>query len=480
MRSRTVREGSVGLFILLGLGLFAGLVLWLRGLNLGKRSYTAVVEFANVGGIQEGAAVRYRGVNVGNILAVRPGPNKVEVDIEITPADLIIPRDVRVEANQSGLISEVSIDITPLKPLPSGVVIAKPLDENCDRTLIVCDGSRLQGQIGISTDELIRASTRFASVYSDPTLYANINAAARNASVAAAGVTSLTRELSNLTKATQQQLGNFSATANSVQRAANQISATTSNTANQFSATAEQIRLTAAQANRLIANLDNLVTTNRSSLLTALNNINQTSEQLRSTVGGLTPTLSRFSQGELIQNLETLSANAALASANLRDITNALNNPTNLLVLQQTLDSARVTFQNAQKITSDLDELTGDPNFRQNLRELINGLNSLVSSTDQLQQQVQVAQTLDSVKDVVNTSEAENPNLGKTKPSIYISPSAAAALNSVKNTLKLPANSVKAGGTQTLPLLPMPKENPQLSQSTPPAAPLDEEKQKQE
>jgi len=43
----------------------------------------------------------------------------------------------------------------------------------------------------------------------------------------------------------------------------------------------------------------------------------------------------------------------------LRDVSNALNNPTNLLVLQQTLDSARVTFQNTQKITSDLDELTG-------------------------------------------------------------------------------------------------------------------------
>ena len=124
MRSRTVREGSVGLLILLGLGVFVGLVLWLRGLNLGKRSYTAIVEFANVNGIQEGAAVRYRGVNVGNILAVRPGANKVEVEIEITPADVIIPRDARVEANQSGLISEVSIDITPLKPLPAGLVVA--------------------------------------------------------------------------------------------------------------------------------------------------------------------------------------------------------------------------------------------------------------------------------------------------------------------------------------------------------------------
>jgi len=62
-------------------------------------------------------------------------------------------------------------------------------------------------------------------------------------------------------------------------------------------------------------------------------------------------------------------------------------------VLQQTLDSARVTFQNAQKITSDLDELTGDPAFRENIRQLINGLSGLVSSTQQLQQQVEVAET---------------------------------------------------------------------------------------
>jgi len=459
MRSRTVREGSVGLLILLGLGVFAGLVLWLRGLNLGKRSYTAIVEFTNVNGIQEGAAVRYRGVNVGNILAVRPGANKVEVNVEINSPDIIIPRDVRVEANQSGLISEVSIDMTPLRPLPTGIVIAKPLDPKCDRSLIVCDGSRLQGQIGISTDELIRSSTRFATVYSNPELYANINAAAKNASSAAASATKLTRDLSSLTRATQQQLGNISTTANSVQRAANQISASTTNTANQFGATAEQIRLTAAQANRLVVNLDSLVTTNRSSLVTALNNINQTSEQLRSTVGGLSPTLSRFSQGELIQNLETLSANAALASANLRDVTNTLNDPTNLLVLQQTLDSARVTFQNAQKITSDLDELTGDPAFRQNLRELINGLNGLVSSTDNLQQQVEVAQTLESVK-----KEAEIP-IETTKPSIYISPSAATALNSIKNSLKLPASGETVNTQVPLP------------QSTLPEAPLEQEKQ---
>jgi phospholipid/cholesterol/gamma-HCH transport system substrate-binding protein len=148
--------------------------------------------------------------------------------------------------------------------------------------------------------------------------------------------------------------------------------------------------------------LDNLLVTNRSSLVTALNNITETSNQLRVTVSSLSPAVNRFTQGELLNNLEALSNNAAQASANLRDASKTLNDPKNLVVLQQTLDSARVTFENTQKITSDLDELTGDPTFRQNLRQLVNGLSTLVSSTQQMQQQVQVATTLDSVKTAVS------------------------------------------------------------------------------
>lgn len=411
MRTRAVREGSVGLFFLLGVGIFAGLFLWLRGLSVGERTYKAVIEFPRVNGMQEGAAVRFRGVNVGKISALRPLPNGVEVDVAISPADLLIPRDVLVEANQSGIISEVSVDITPREQLAEGAVAAKPLDPNCDRNLIVCNGSRLRGQIGISTDEFIRSSTRFLNVYSNEELYSNVNAAARNASIAAAQVAQLTRELSTLSKVTQQQVSSFSATNKSVQKAVDQLSASSDKTAAQF-------RLTATDVSRLVKNLDSLVTTNRSSLVTVLNNLTQTSQQLRTTVNSLTPTVNRVTQGKLIDNLETLTANAAQASANLRDASNTLNNPNNILVLQQTLDSARVTFQNAQKITSDLDELTGDPAFRDNLRQLVNGLSGLVSSTQQLQQQIQVAESLDSVKAAVKNSESGSLSLDSNAQAI--------------------------------------------------------------
>ncbi|MEA5623769.1 MlaD family protein [Nostoc sp. UHCC 0251] len=392
---RTFREGSVGLLLLLGLGVFGLLFLWLNRVTASGRSYKVIVEFANAGGMQKGATVRYRGVKVGTISQVRPGPNAIDVEIEIAQTDLILPRNVVVEANQSGLISESIIDITPKATLPAGVAIAKPLDRNCDPSLIICNGSRLKGQIGISVDQLIRSSTELAAVYTDPKFYRSVNRVLETTTSAASSFTELSQDLQGLTKSLQQQLNTFSATANSVQRATNQLNASATQTVSQVGATA-------TQANRLLTNLDNLLTTNRSSLVGALNNITETSNQLRVTVSSLSPSVNRLTQGELLNNLETLSANAAQASANLRDASKTLNDPKNVVLLQQTLDSARVTFENSQKITSDLDELTGDPTFRQNLRQLVNGLSGLVSSTQQMQQQVQVATTLDSVKTVVS------------------------------------------------------------------------------
>jgi phospholipid/cholesterol/gamma-HCH transport system substrate-binding protein len=453
MRSRTFREGSVGLLLLLGLGMFGGIVLWVNRFTAASGSYEAVVEFAYAGGMQRGAAVQYRGVKVGNISAIRPKANTVEVVIEITKSDLIMPSDVLVEANQSGLISEAIIDIRPKEFVPSKVV-AGPLDPKCNPQIIVCDGSRLKGEIGISIDQLIRSSTQLSSRYSDPEFYQNINQALENSSKAAASVADLSANLSVLSKRLQQELSSVSATSATIRQATNQLSTSTTRTLNQvsitanqlgstaeqfgstaeqFGSTAKEISLTTNRVNKLINSLDTLVTSNRSSLVTVLDNITATSAELRKTVSSLSPVVNRFTQGELLNNLETLSENAAQASVNLRQVTSALNDPKNVLVLQQTLDAARVTFDNAQKITSDLDELTGDPSFRDNLRQLVNGLSGLVSSTEEMQERVTLATTLDSVKAGVNNLKTETltPKISQEKTKLNILPS-----NFPKNTEK--------------------------------------------
>ncbi|MER3432481.1 MAG: MCE family protein [Leptolyngbya sp. ERB_1_1] len=369
MRSRTVREGSVGLMILAGLGLFGGLVLWIKGLNPANRSFTVYADFAAINGVQTGSPVRYRGVNVGRIANIVPGPNGVEVKLEISRADLVIPKDSDLSVNQTGLLGETVLDITPRREIPEASVSSRPLDRDCDRDLILCQNSRIKGVLGISTDELIRATIRFADVYSSPQFTGNINSLTKNSSEAASEIARLSREVTGLVKSARTEVGTFSATARSI-----------GNTANQATLT--------------IAQVSDLITANRSTLVSTLDNLSATSGEIRTSVARLSPILNQVEGSKLISNLETLSANAAQTSANLRDASATLNNPTTVTMLQQTLDSARATFENTQKITSDLDELTGDPKLRDNLRRLINGLSGLVSSTQQLQQQAQIAQIL--------------------------------------------------------------------------------------
>ena len=108
-----------------------------------------------------------------------------------------------------------------------------------------------------------------------------------------------------------------------------------------------------------------------------------------------------------------MTANAADTSANLKNISDTFSDPNTVVNLQQTLDSARVTFANAQKITADLEEITGDTNFRNNIRNLVDGLSNLLSSTKQLEQQVQTNitfQTLEKSLSITNPKTSKLPN----------------------------------------------------------------------
>lgn len=373
MRSRAVREGSVGLFILIGLGLLGALILWLRGVSLGKRTYNAIAEFTSVSGIQVGASVLYRGVSVGRISDVRAGVNQVELEIEFSSTQTIVPKNAVVEARQSGFIGDSYVNIAPLNELPIDAVGINPLGSDCDRSKVICDGDRIKGTVGVSFDDLIGYSVKLLGVVTNEEFINEIRTLTRNTSDAAIGVTALTGQVTSLSRSVQQQLGTVTDSA----------AATT----NQVGQAANQIGLTAAQVSEVLV-------TNRASIISTLENLNQASTQVQQITSTLGP---QIQQGQLIQNLEQLSANAVAASSNLRSFSQSVESvgsSENILMLQQTLDSARATFQNAQKITADLDELTGDPQFRQNLRQLVNGLNGLVSSTEQLQQQTEIVQVL--------------------------------------------------------------------------------------
>lgn len=387
MRSRTLREGTVGLLILAGLITIGALVVWIRGFRLGSRSYQFVATFEDAGGVQVGSAVRYRGVVVGRVTAVSATGGAAEVEIEIRPATLEIPITSIILTNQTGLIGEATIDILPPEGTPLEVA-TNPLATDCEGSGIICDGDRISGQVGATFNELIAATISLAELFSNEELFGNIVELTGNTSDAAEEVARLADSVTVIAESVQDE----------VEPLLQNLNATTT----QIGLAANQAGLTANELNRLLE-------TNRGAIVGTLENLNQTTQEIRYIVGGITPLVE---DDGLIDELEVLVANASLAaasaaeaSASLSNVTTSIATDENILLLQETLDSARATFQNVQKITADLDELTGDPELRDSLRDLIRSLNDLVSSTNQLQNQSAIAQSLAPAEQTLRETE---------------------------------------------------------------------------
>eukprot|EP00898_Chlorokybus_atmophyticus_P004060 jgi/Chlat1/4655/Chrsp3S05600 len=165
---RTVWEGGVGLFLAAGVAVSIIVASWVKGSKVLSRnrahpSYQAIIEFANACGITVGTPVRVRGVDVGAVVGVRPSLDRIDVHVEIGDSAVVIPRGSEVVVNQSGLIAETLIDITPCT-LPKAVdKIADPLDPACkEEGVIVCDRERIRGEQGVSLDELVSICTKLA------------------------------------------------------------------------------------------------------------------------------------------------------------------------------------------------------------------------------------------------------------------------------------------------------------------------------
>ncbi|XP_076911770.1 protein TRIGALACTOSYLDIACYLGLYCEROL 2, chloroplastic-like [Bidens hawaiensis] len=158
---RSIWEGGVGLFLVSGSVLLALSLLWLRAFQLKSRfrKYVAVFEFVQACGIQTGTQVRIRGVTVGNVIRVNPSLKSIEAVVEVEDDKTIIPRNALIEVNQSGLLMETMIDITPQDPIPTPSF--GPLDPDCVKEgVIVCDRQKLRGYQGVSLDALIGIFTR--------------------------------------------------------------------------------------------------------------------------------------------------------------------------------------------------------------------------------------------------------------------------------------------------------------------------------
>ncbi|GAX84634.1 hypothetical protein CEUSTIGMA_g12055.t1 [Chlamydomonas eustigma] len=158
----SLREGGTGLFLLGGVSAAVSLVAWARSnaMRVGT-PYQITIEFPLACGITIGTPLRVRGVQVGQVLSVRPSLEKVDVLCEVQDVSTVVPLNSVIETSQSGLIAEPLIDVTPQLPLPTWR--NPPNHPDCQQEgAIVCENGRTAGEAGVALDDLVYIMTRLA------------------------------------------------------------------------------------------------------------------------------------------------------------------------------------------------------------------------------------------------------------------------------------------------------------------------------
>ncbi len=357
----------MGLLILGGVLSFAGLFVWIYNLRLGSQGYGFTLRYPAVSGLAEGSSLRLRGVNVGRVDRIVPSADAVRVSVSVHSLTLI-PRQSIFTTSQTGLVGETVIDIKPLTQDPLTPTAGSPV-ESCDSSQIICSGDEIEGTAGVDFAELLTVFDQLSRRINTDEFFESLNTTLEGVALVSEEIASLSNTLEATVAEldlTSLDLGEFTAAARSTQEVAGAI------------------QETANTLQGVTAQLGQALTDNRQRLDTSLQNVEILTANLRTVSDSLEPMLT---DPQLQASLRQSVADIQLAARNVAELTDQaqqlvaqLNDPGTIATLRQTLDSARSTFENAEKISADIDELTGDPQFRQNLRDLVRGLGNLVSS----------------------------------------------------------------------------------------------------
>ena len=109
---------KVGLLAFISLVLLLGVVIRVKGRTFSNADRVEV-RFKDVNGMRPGAAVQMMGMRVGQVEEIEPVTNEdenyVKVKFVITDSDIDIPKASALSIQQSGLIGELFLEITPPK-----------------------------------------------------------------------------------------------------------------------------------------------------------------------------------------------------------------------------------------------------------------------------------------------------------------------------------------------------------------------------
>lgn len=147
MAQTRLTEIKVGIFVLVCIGVMAGMIIWFGKYSkvLGESTYEIIVVFPNANGIVRDAQVLYAGIPVGKVRGVALDPGgalKVDLKLAIyTGYQKAIRKDAQFVINQSGLLGDRYVDVIPRS------ATAPPIQP----------GERVEGSVSVDLSEAIRS-----------------------------------------------------------------------------------------------------------------------------------------------------------------------------------------------------------------------------------------------------------------------------------------------------------------------------------
>lgn len=157
---RSVREASLGFCLLAAIASGLGLWFWLKGLSLGRQTWTMEASFQDAAGLAPRSPVSYRGVMVGSVKELRVTDREVVAELTITDPKLRLALPVVARVAPSSLLggdAAVSL-LSAGRPLGTGG--PGPKEQGCDRQRMVCQSNRVPGVTAASFDSVTETMQR--------------------------------------------------------------------------------------------------------------------------------------------------------------------------------------------------------------------------------------------------------------------------------------------------------------------------------
>ncbi len=143
---RSVKEALVGFSILGAIATFAGSLFWVRGIQLGSKTWSVTASFEDATGLAERSPVTYRGILIGSVKKINVSPEAVNATLEINRADLQLPLPVTAKVFTSSILGgDVQIALESHGKIFTDKTTPFPLSDKCFTSNILCNKAAISG-----------------------------------------------------------------------------------------------------------------------------------------------------------------------------------------------------------------------------------------------------------------------------------------------------------------------------------------------